>query len=87
MLFVLVLLVVEEEDDKTIGLVKIKSKRKNTERFFREFIFFLRGERERERGSCRRGIGVKTRGRGNGERNVFKGIKARGNKGMRKYYT
>jgi hypothetical protein len=49
MLFVLVLLVVEEEDDKTIGLVKIKSKRKNTERFFREFIFFLRGERERER--------------------------------------
>jgi hypothetical protein len=48
MLFVLVLLVVEEEDDKTIGLVKIKSKRKNTERFFREFIFFLRGERERE---------------------------------------
>ena len=50
MLFVLVLLVVEEADDKTIGLVKIKSKRKNTERFFREFIFFLeRRERERER--------------------------------------
>jgi len=51
MLFVLVLLVVEEEEDKTVGLVKIKSKRKNTERFFREFIFFLERERKLQAGN------------------------------------
>lgn len=68
MLFVLVLLVVEEEEeDKMIGLVKIKSERKNTERFFREIIFFLE-ERERERVAGRRRTGVKG---GEMERGMF----------------